>query len=233
MENKTIGFIQTSFGHAAVQTSTYMSGGSTAVLLNDSITEQPICTLSVNLPESCHELEPGEFFAKTWSENEEIAKLALTSGLFEDTGRRVPTGFVEAQVWKIVMPDKKDAENASFVQSACNPSGVTRSLLKMLQNGLGFSSPVAVMFASKIGCMARQSDSTPERNSTWQDVTQLAQNAVSEMSNAIHNGTDTDGLRGLSSFQTLAKELRAWTHCDNYFVLSCAQNQINEAMATV
>ena len=42
-----------------------------------------------------------EFLAKTWSENEELAAAALQSGLFEDTGRRVPAGFTAAQVWRI------------------------------------------------------------------------------------------------------------------------------------
>lgn len=46
-------------------------------------------------------LAPGEFLAKVWSENEEIAACALKSGLFIDTGRRIPMGFVEAQVWRI------------------------------------------------------------------------------------------------------------------------------------
>ena len=47
-------------------------------------------------------LEPGEFFVKTWSENEELAPACMASGHFIDTGKRVPTGWCEAQVWRLV-----------------------------------------------------------------------------------------------------------------------------------
>lgn len=61
----------------------------------------PAGTLSVASVQPV-DLAPGEFLAKVWSENEEIAACALKSGLFIDTGRRIPMGFVEAQVWRIV-----------------------------------------------------------------------------------------------------------------------------------
>jgi hypothetical protein len=54
--------------------------------------------LTVNIPDTY--LADGEFFVKTWSENEKLAKAAINTGIFEDTGKREPTGFVEAQVWK-------------------------------------------------------------------------------------------------------------------------------------
>jgi hypothetical protein len=59
----------------------------------------PYAVLTVNLPDA--DLEPGEFFVKTWSENEGIAAAAISSGLFKDTGKRVATGWVEAQIWRI------------------------------------------------------------------------------------------------------------------------------------
>ena len=46
-------------------------------------------------------LAEGEILVKTWSENEPSAQACLKSGLFIDTGKRVPTGYVEAQVWKL------------------------------------------------------------------------------------------------------------------------------------
>ena len=58
----------------------------------------PVAMLTVNIPEAT--LFPGEFLVKTWSENEEIAADCLRSGLFVDTGKRVKTGWVEAQVWR-------------------------------------------------------------------------------------------------------------------------------------
>lgn len=59
----------------------------------------PFGTLSVNLP---GEPLPDDCFAvKTWSENRALAEAALRSGLFEATGERLPTGFVQAPVWRI------------------------------------------------------------------------------------------------------------------------------------
>lgn len=55
--------------------------------------------LTVNLPEV--KLEDGELLIKTWSENENLSGAAMKTGLFEDTGKRIPTGFCEAQVWRI------------------------------------------------------------------------------------------------------------------------------------
>jgi len=57
-------------------------------------------TLTTNLPDV--PLEEDQVIIKTWSENEEIAKAALASGLFRDTGMRVSTGFVQAQIWEVL-----------------------------------------------------------------------------------------------------------------------------------
>jgi hypothetical protein len=59
-------------------------------------------TLTTNLVDQ--DLADGEIFVKTWSENEDAAWGALKSGLFKDTGRRVPTGYIEASVWTIADP---------------------------------------------------------------------------------------------------------------------------------
>ena len=89
--------VQTSFGKAVIEKSHYALGGRMSLQLFDVETYEPIATLTLNLPDE--HLEPGEFFVKTWGENEEIAKECLASGLFEDTGKRVPTGWVNAEVW--------------------------------------------------------------------------------------------------------------------------------------
>ena len=47
-------------------------------------------------------LPPNHFIVKTWSENAPVAHALLEQGIFEDTGIRIPTGFVEAEVWKLV-----------------------------------------------------------------------------------------------------------------------------------
>ncbi len=74
----------------------YANGRVALQLFSDK--QGPIATITVNLPEE--PLEDGEFFVKGWSENERIIPDVLASGLFEDTGKRVPTGFVEAPVWR-------------------------------------------------------------------------------------------------------------------------------------
>lgn len=66
-----------------------------------SVGGEPWATLSVNLPDA-PEPPKGCFYAKTWSENEPLREPALTSGLFEDTGLRVLTGYVQAEVWRLV-----------------------------------------------------------------------------------------------------------------------------------
>jgi hypothetical protein len=72
--------------------------GRTAILLVSAENGQPVCTLTVNLPEKA--LQEGEFFVRVSEENADIAEEARESGLFEDTGRRVTTGFIQAEVWK-------------------------------------------------------------------------------------------------------------------------------------
>lgn len=46
-------------------------------------------------------LAPGHIHVKTWEENAHLREPALATGLFEDTGERVPCGWTEAEVWKL------------------------------------------------------------------------------------------------------------------------------------
>lgn len=80
----------------SVQMDTYQNGQPKVQLWDN---EGPAGTLSIASDQPVV-LASGEFLAKTWFENEEIAACALKSGLFLDTGRRVPMGFAEAQVWR-------------------------------------------------------------------------------------------------------------------------------------
>lgn len=59
----------------------------------------PFGTLSTNLPGA--DLADDCFAVKTWSENRDLAEAALASGLFEPTGERLPSGFVQAPIWRI------------------------------------------------------------------------------------------------------------------------------------
>ena len=85
------------FGTATVVRSTYAEDGELAVTLFNDDGEE-LAVLSVNLPASSHLLGENEFFAKTWSENEEIAEDALASGIFRDTGR-TSDDFLKARIW--------------------------------------------------------------------------------------------------------------------------------------
>ena len=96
---KDLSFKTRHFGKALVITNAYRKGGSLAVELVDTNGEG-LAMLSVNIPESSHLLGDNEFFVKTWSENEEIAKDALASGLFRDTGR-CSDGFISAKIWAL------------------------------------------------------------------------------------------------------------------------------------
>jgi hypothetical protein len=75
--------------------SNYHDGGRKAIKLMDG--EEPYAMLTINIPEE--PLEKGEFLVKGWSENEDVIEAARASGLFVDTGRRVPAGRCQAEVW--------------------------------------------------------------------------------------------------------------------------------------
>lgn len=68
----------------------------------------PLAMLSVNLtrPECSHDsrdLPPDCFYAKTWGENEEVAREVLASGLFlpRDDFPLGRSGYVAAPVWQV------------------------------------------------------------------------------------------------------------------------------------
>lgn len=83
------------------QVNTYVDGDRTALtLITDDEFEEPWATLTVNIPNAT--IEEDEILVKAWSENEKVAEVALQTGLFEDTGKRVPTGYEYAQVWKLL-----------------------------------------------------------------------------------------------------------------------------------
>jgi hypothetical protein len=95
-----IGTINTRYGRADIRKS-YYADGNKALLVVNSDTEEILTKLSVNLDTDVP-LDKDEYLIKTWSENEEIARTALESGLFTDTGKWVPAGWVEAQVWRVL-----------------------------------------------------------------------------------------------------------------------------------
>lgn len=76
------------------------SDGNLAVQLYKVEDGEQFATLSVNLPRYAHYLRAGEFFAKTYSENAEIAQEALDAGVVKDTGGRVETPLGTTPIWR-------------------------------------------------------------------------------------------------------------------------------------
>jgi hypothetical protein len=95
---KLIGQAPTPFGLANIFLGKYANNGAPGILLEDAFDCDPIATVSVNLS---HRPPEGHVWMKFWSENEELREPMIGTDLFEDTGVRSPTGFVEAELWRI------------------------------------------------------------------------------------------------------------------------------------
>ena len=74
--------------------------GRLAWQLVDADTGEPVTVATVNLPD--HALPEGHVFVKDWSENEGVLSALILSGVVEDTGVRVPSGYVDAAMCRIV-----------------------------------------------------------------------------------------------------------------------------------
>lgn len=93
--------ITSRYGSGYAKYGHYSGGGLAIQYIGD---DGLLAVLTVNIPDA--DLEDGEFAIKNWSGNESVAQAAMATGLFIDTGKRIPTGFVEAQVWRF-----KEASN--------------------------------------------------------------------------------------------------------------------------
>jgi len=78
--------------------STY-SNGRPAIIVVEPKTGEEWAVLTCNLVDV--NIPDGEFAVKTWSENEKIAEACFKTGIFEDTGKRMSNGFVNAEIWKM------------------------------------------------------------------------------------------------------------------------------------
>lgn len=102
---QTIGEIELEgHGRALVRAGRYPHGGDIAITLVDATTFEPIATFSTNLTAAGAKLDRDAFTVKSWSENEALVAPMLASGLFQDTGARIATGFVRAPVWRVKDP---------------------------------------------------------------------------------------------------------------------------------
>mgnify|MGYP001228047524 CR=1 FL=1 len=101
-----IGTAATPYGSASIHVGRYPKGGAIYVQLytvGDDYPE-PLATLSTNLVPYGTSLADDEFSVKSWSENAPLIEPLLATGLFEDTGRRTPTGYASAPTWRIKDP---------------------------------------------------------------------------------------------------------------------------------
>ena len=102
--SQVIGRVMTPFGEAFVRVGRYPAGGAIAVQLVGVGTAEPLGVFSTNLVPYGARVGDTEFCAKVWSENEPLVEPMRASGLFEDTGRVEPSGYVLAPVWRIKNP---------------------------------------------------------------------------------------------------------------------------------
>jgi hypothetical protein len=74
-----------------------------AYVVEGGVRTERYATLSVNIVGRSEHLPRETFFAKDWSENTQLAKDALASGLFEIVEAIAPaaTGYVNAKAWRI------------------------------------------------------------------------------------------------------------------------------------
>ena len=79
--------------------------GRAALRLIDAEDGSPVGIITVNIPEA--HLGENEHCVKIWSENEGMLEAIINQGLATDTGRREPTGFVEAAVVTILPENLK------------------------------------------------------------------------------------------------------------------------------
>ena len=83
----------------AVELTHYTNNGQPAILLNDIDDGTPIAKATTCID---YDFQENETAIKSWSENEGMLAALITGGLVSDTGKRVPCGFVEAAIVKIL-----------------------------------------------------------------------------------------------------------------------------------
>jgi hypothetical protein len=74
-------------------------GSPLALMLLTVEGHEPYATVTVNIrPNDC---KSDEIIVKMYSENEHLRAPLLALGLFEDTGKRIESGFVQCEIWRL------------------------------------------------------------------------------------------------------------------------------------
>lgn len=99
IQMEKIGTVLHNSNSLSVWKTTYEENDAPAYLLKAG--EELETIISVNDgPTSTMLAKTNRFLAKTYSENEPYRDSLLNSGLFRDTGGRVPSGFVKLEIWE-------------------------------------------------------------------------------------------------------------------------------------
>ncbi|MFT3819832.1 MAG: hypothetical protein QM750_19840 [Rubrivivax sp.] len=114
-----IGSVSTEYGCAEIYVGRYPVGGAIAVELFLGPEPDNSVIFSTNLVPSGATLANDEFTVKCWGIEEAFVEPVFATGLFENTGRRVSSGYVAAQVWRLkdpthVPPAAKRVRRARF-----------------------------------------------------------------------------------------------------------------------
>ena len=99
LSTKPLAVIQAYGVPLAVKAQHYNHGMRLALTLERLDNGAPYGVFTVNIPDA--PLGADEILVKTWEENTPMRQPMLDTGLFEDTGRRVPAGFCQAEVWRL------------------------------------------------------------------------------------------------------------------------------------
>lgn len=86
------------------------SAGSKAIYLVDAHDGETVATATVNVEGVSERLPASEVLIKDYSENAGMLDALVGAGLVEDTGRRVPTGYVTVPVARLLYDAEDDAE---------------------------------------------------------------------------------------------------------------------------
>lgn len=90
----------TAYGEELEMRETCYANKRIAIKLQSTKDGAPWGVLTVNVPDV--HLDDGEILVKTWSENKPFRAPALATGLFQDTGKRVPAGYAQAEIWRMM-----------------------------------------------------------------------------------------------------------------------------------
>lgn len=85
-----------------VYETTYPAGGATAIYLEDVADGAHVATATINVEGVSEKLPASQALIKNYSGHEGMMDALIRAGLVQDTGRRVPTGYVTVPVARLL-----------------------------------------------------------------------------------------------------------------------------------